>query len=896
MKKFLLHILLILLLTGVNAHAQEENAAIRTKPYSAAENFDMAKLIQKTIETAKFFDEKYPPEKINEEMLDDIKAAFPEISTQQAYDMQQNIRDGLGVYRYFKKIYEKYKEKLLTPEEPPIVVDDDQYAVSSTKPDYIDSGDNVVVVTDIKTIVPYSQNPRDRKAIEAKTIRDAQKASNKKGDFDDLIYIMSRMELKKLPFYDILYPSPLTGLKGIGAWIKNDEVKARIITEQTGVKDAKSVSGLVHIRIPNNKFVIANNGKYHKPQINFSHSENLKNSSFTLPVPMRLLLSNGEDFTIYFTEIAIPVTFEVEDTKNPLIVKADIALDVCNEDLQCSTISLTPELTLNSEYTRSSSVATFIYQQHLRTPKNKSDVFNIDKFQIRHLPQTGSFLQADITSKEKISAFSVFIDNDDNIAFEAPRILIDGKKITVRFLPVDANTKLENHNFEITANLNHEYLLRQQYQPELDTTSDEQNFGLSWKLIGLAFIGGLLLNLMPCVLPVLSLKLLSLTKFGAIQNDNVHRNFRNTLLGIFFGMFGLATFLALLKWLGHSIGWGMQFQNPYFIISMIFAILLFILAVYETVSFKIPDWMQKSLNNNSDDFTHLLTGFLVVLMSTPCTAPYLGTAVGFALSGSIADIYMILGAVGLGLAFPYMLIYIFPALIILIPTPGPWMQKLNKLMSLMLFITLIWLFSILAAQTNNYFIIRLVFYVLSAAILLWLNNINREMNYENLSIKKQQKIKNKLSFILLSVTAIIFTISLIDGGFAYNKHRLATEKETSQTINIAEINNALKNGQTVIVAVGADWCLTCKYNNATVFSLPSLIEKMQNKNIKMIKIDWTNYNREVLLFMEKYHRSGLPFYILFSPLAPDGFVLPEILNNSDLENLISNFTLRKPNS
>ena len=410
MKKFLLHILLILLLTGVNAHAQEENAAIRTKPYSAAENFDMAKLIQKTIETAKFFDEKYPPEKINEEMLDDIKAAFPEISTQQAYDMQQNIRDGLGVYRYFKKIYEKYKEKLLTPEEPPIVVDDDQYAVSSTKPDYIDSGDNVVVVTDIKTIVPYSQNPRDRKAIEAKTIRDAQKASNKKGDFDDLIYIMSRMELKKLPFYDILYPSPLTGLKGIGAWIKNDEVKARIITEQTGVKDAKSVSGLVHIRIPNNKFVIANNGKYHKPQISFSHSENLKNSSFTLPVPMRLLLSNGEDFTIYFTEIAIPVTFEVEDTKNPLIVKADIALDVCNEDLQCSTISLTPELTLNSEYTRSSSVATFIYQQHLQTPKNKSDVFNIDKFQIRHLPQTGSFLQADITSKEKISAFSVFID------------------------------------------------------------------------------------------------------------------------------------------------------------------------------------------------------------------------------------------------------------------------------------------------------------------------------------------------------------------------------------------------------------------------------------------------------------------------------------------------------
>lgn len=892
MKKFLITFLFCLTFLPSVAPAQQETK-IRTRPYSAAEEIDVEGTLKQMIETAKFFDEKYPKEKITDDMHDDIAAFFPGLTEQQIYDMQLSIREGLSVYRYFKGMYDKYKEELLTPEEPPLIVDDDQYADRKNTPEYIDSEDGIVIVTDIKSVVPYSNNPRDLKSAQAKMKRDIEKAANKKGNFDDLIHIASKIELKKIPFYDVIYPNPLTGHKGIGSWDKKERIKVRIITEQTGVKDAKQIKGLLHITLPKDRAVIANDGKFHKPEINFSRSENLKSWSSTLPIPNRILTEDSSDWTIYSGEIAVPLNFEVEDTEKPFILRADVIVDVCDSSLQCTPVTFTPELTLASEYTRNSAVATFIYQSHLHLPAEQNDDLKIDSIMVKQLPNTGKFIEIELSSASKISAFQIFISSPDNIAFEAPRINIDGKKVTVRFLPLDNTVDLLPYIFEISAILNNKHMLRNYFQPQVSNNTGTPKQELSWNLIIAAFFGGLLLNLMPCVFPVLSIKLLSLTKFGARQNANVRRNFYYTLLGIALSMGALASFLALLKYLGHSIGWGMQFQNPYFVITMIFAVLLFLLAVVEIVTLKIPDKLQNIINAKSpDSLAYLLTGILAVLMSTPCTAPYLGTAVGFALSGSITDIYCIMGAVGLGLALPYLLIYMFPPLIALVPTPGPWMHKLNTLMFIMLLLTLLWLFSVLLAQTSVSFIIRLAVYVLLATVALCLNSINRETEYADLTPKQRQKAKNFFSTILISISMVFYIAALIDGHFAYKTHRKKIEASTVQSINIKEIDDAVKTGKTVIVAVGADWCLTCKYNDTVVFDLPSITERITAPNIKFIKVDWTNYDREVLKFMEKYQRSGLPFYILFSPLAPDGIVLPEILNENDLNRLISNFTLR----
>ena len=896
MKKILVTALFFLTFVPVVSLAQDD-VKIRTRPYSAAEDIDVESTLRQMIDTAKFFDQKYPKEKIQDDMHDDIAAFFPDLNEQQIYDLQLYIREGLGVYRYFKDVYEQYKAKLLAPEEPPLIVDDDQYAVSGSQPEYIDADGNVVMITDIKSVVPYSNNPRDLKAIQAKLLRDAEKEPNQKGKFDDLKYIAGRIEFKKIPFYDVIYPNPLTGHKGIGGWDKKDKIKARIITEQTGIKDAGTIRGLIHITLPKDKMIIANDGRFHKPQISFSRSENLKNWKSTLPMPVRLLSDDNADWTVYVREIAVPVTFEVQDTSVPLVLRADVTMDICGAPSDCKTETFTPELTLASEYTRDSSAATYIYQNHQYLPPEQNKNLKIDAVSVKQLPNIGKFIEVDLTAAKRVSAFKIFIDSPDNIAFEAPRINIDGKKITARFLPINAPEDLASYIFEINAVLNNTHMLRSYHQPQIDNETVPLRQELSWKLIMAAFFGGLLLNLMPCVFPVLSIKLLSLTKFGARQNANVRRNFYYTLLGIALSLGTLASFLALLKYLGHSIGWGMQFQNPSFVITMIFAILLFILSVGDIVSFKIPDKLQNyALCRSPDSLTYLLTGVLVVLMSTPCTAPYLGTAIGFALSGSIIDIYCIMGAVGLGLALPYLLIYLFPMLIVLVPTPGPWMRRLNLLMSIMLLITLVWLFSVLLAQTTAAFIIRLTCYVLAAAVLLWLNGLNRENEYEDLTPKQRDRAKRFFSTILISITTALYVIALFDGRSAYNFHRRQTEGSAVSSVNMPEIDAAVRQGQTVIVAVGADWCLTCKYNDAVVFDLPSVNERITAPGVKFIRVDWTNYNEQVLKFMEKYRRSGLPFYILFSPLAPDGIVLPEILNDNELNALINNFSLTQSKS
>lgn len=890
-------IFLFLLTFISHAAPAQENVQIRSHPYFAAEEIDFESTLRQMLDTAKFFDEKYPKEKITDDMSDDIATFFPGLNERQTSELQLYIREGLGVYRYFKNAYEQYKARLLAPEEPPLIVEDDQYAGLNNDREYMDADDNVVVITDIKSVVPYSNNPRDLKSVQAKIQRDAEKAANKKGNFDDLKYIASRIEFKKIPFYDVIYPNPLTGRKGIGSWVKKDKVRVRVVSGQTGVKDAKKIMGLIHITLPKDKAVIATDGLFHKPEISFARSENLKSWNSILPMPTRIITDDGADWTVYVREIAIPVNFEVQDMSKPLVLRADVTMDVCDDLSGCKTEKFEPELTLASEYTRNSSVATYVYQSHQYIPPEQNENLKIDNIAVKQLPDVGKFIEIELTAAKKVSAFQIFVSSPDNIVFEAPRVNIDGKKITVRLLPLNAPENLDAYVFEINAVLNNEDMLRSYRQPHVDNQTSPLQTELSWKLIVAAFVGGLLLNLMPCVFPVLSIKLLSLTKFGARQSANVRRNFYHTLLGIALSFGALASFLALLKYLGHGIGWGMQFQNPYFVVTMIFAVLLFLLSICDIVSFRLPEKMQNcALCRSPDSTANLLTGILVVLMSTPCTAPYLGTAIGFALSGSIADIYCIMGAVGLGLALPYLLIYLFPALIVLVPTPGPWMRKLNLLMSIMLLLTLIWLFSVLLAQTTGAFIARLAIYILLTAIVLWLNSLNREIEYEDLTPKQRRKAKRFFSTILISAAVVFYIIALFDGQRAYNFHRRETQVATVSSVSMSEINAAVKKGYTVIVAVGADWCLTCKYNDATVFNLPSVSERMSSSDIKFIRIDWTNYNDEVLRFMEKYRRSGLPFYILFSPLAPDGIVLPEILNNNDLNNLINNFTLRRSKS
>lgn len=857
---------------------------------------DGEEIFNQIINAAKHFESQYPGDKIYDDFSQDVAAQFPELTPQQVYDYEGYIRNGMQVYRYVMGIYEKYKESLLVPEEPPLIVKDNEYDLGSPDIEYIES-DGTVVVQDFKKIISYSQNPRDIKAYRAKFAKEGG-MKNKLGQFKEIGYIFSQLELKKIPFYDIYYSSPLTGNKGIGNWVKQEGINARLISKQSGIMPEQEIKGLIHFTLPSDKFITAaDNATWFKPQINFDASKNLKSIKYDLPLPTRLTSENYEDLPIYIEEIAIPYIAEVDNPEEFLQLSANIRVNLCNLKQECAPLELQTKLNLQPGYVRDSSVSAYIDMIFNAFRPNQTEKLKLDSFRVEKTANGNEFIKLEFTNLDKVEAFNLFVSNSNGISFERPRVSIDGKHVTVRLLPIANTFDINNKDFEITAVANNREIIRFTQKPTPTNASDSERQKLTFVLAFAAFLGGLLLNFMPCVFPVLSLKLLSLTKFGARSMSSVRRNFAFTLLGIFSSFAFLATILAILKYFGEGVGWGMQFQNPWFISLIVFAVLLFIAQVLGLVDIKTPQFINRHLQvQDSSSLIHFLTGTLVVLMATPCTAPYLGTAVGFALAGSIPDIYIILGCVALGLSTPYLIIYLLPQMIIFMPSPGPWMQKINRFMLLMLLLTLVWLFHIFQTQSGSWFIFRLGVYSLLFMLILWLNSLTKEMDFERIPLERREQSIRKIRMFFNLIAVFVFAFASVDGYFSAERYRETTSAGSLPAINQNIIDNYIKNGQSVIVRIDADWCLTCRYNDIMVFKNPAITSVIENRKIVMLDIDWTVRSPETVRFMQKYGRSGLPFYLLFSPLVPDGMVLPEMLNEQDMKRLLNNMTLVKPGS
>ena len=279
-------------------------------------------------------------------------------------------------------------------------------------------------------------------------------------------------------------------------------------------------------------------------------------------------------------------------------------------------------------------------------------------------------------------------------------------------------------------------------------------------------------------------------------------------------------------------------------------------------------------------------------MSTPCTAPYLGTAVGFALAGTTVDIFAIFAGVATGLSLPYVLFWLFPHLAGILPPPGSWMQKVNGFMLLMLFLTIVWLLHIVNAQTNGWFVFRLAMYGILFWFLLWLRYLSLTADLSTLPAETGQKAARLLASIFAGASLLLFAGAVADGHFAAERRLNKIEETRLSSTGDKEIESYLKKGKTVLVTVGADWCLTCRYNDIMVFANPAVINNIKSRGVVVLNIDWTIRNADTLRFMKKYGRSGLPFYILFTPLVPDGLILPEILTERELNLLIDNLSLQ----
>ena len=343
----------------------------------------------------------------------------------------------------------------------------------------------------------------------------------------------------------------------------------------------------------------------------------------------------------------------------------------------------------------------------------------------------------------------------------------------------------------------------------------------------IAFIGGVVLNFMPCVFPVLSLKIYNVLSQQQenISDKTIKRNFLATILGIIFSFFILSLLIVFLKKIGHNLGWGFQFQSHIFLFFMILILILFSLNLVDVFSIDIPIIFKKFLNRiinlnkkSSEFFQNFFLGSFITILSTPCSAPFIGTAIGFAFVSPNQIIFLIFFCISLGLSSPYIILATKPQILSFLPKPGLWMRKFKYFLSLLLILTGIWLSKTLLIQINI--------------------------------ISNDSKNNNWINF---------------------------------DTIKLSELIN---ENNIVFVDITADWCLTCFYNKKTVLDRKKVKNIFETYDVKKIRGDLTKPNREINKYINSFGRFGIPFNVIYSSSAPQGILLPEVLT---VQNLLSTF-------
>lgn len=411
-------------------------------------------------------------------------------------------------------------------------------------------------------------------------------------------------------------------------------------------------------------------------------------------------------------------------------------------------------------------------------------------------------------------------------------------------------------------------------------TQESNNAASVALLLFFAFVGGIILNLMPCVLPVLSLKLFSLIKQAGQSRSRLVALGIATTAGILASFWTLAGIVAAIKAGGGAAGWGMQFQSAGFIAFMVVILTAFAMSFFGV--FEV--WLPGSATTRMDAAGHkaglvgaFFTGALLVLLSTPCSAPFLGTAMGFAFTASTPVLFLFFTAAGLGLALPYLLVCAFPAVLKVFPKPGKWMVILQKAMGVLLIATVAWLLWIVNQQAGN----------TGVALFLGIALLSGVFSF---IIGKFAP--PGVAFWREAVLFAAAVIALAGGWFAFAAPQY--EKVLDERFNARMAQQLLedgwyryspqlvaefaKAGRTIFIDATADWCLTCKANEAAVLSDPALLQKLDSAGVVRMKADWTRETPEVNELLYSMGKSGVPAYAIY-PKGDKGkqVVLPELL-------------------
>lgn len=405
----------------------------------------------------------------------------------------------------------------------------------------------------------------------------------------------------------------------------------------------------------------------------------------------------------------------------------------------------------------------------------------------------------------------------------------------------------------------------------------------AWKAILFAALGGMILNLMPCVFPILSLKAFALIRAHGAGEAAARRD------GLAYGAGILASFLVValillgLRAGGAQIGWGFQLQTP--VVVTLLALLLFGLALNLVGVYSFGGRLAgigQSLTEKKGTSGAFFTGVLATIVATPCTAPFMASALGFALFQPMPVAVAIFLSLGFGLALPYVLLTFIPALRHMLPRPGNWMETFRQFLAFPLFLSVIWLLWVLGRQAGTDAMALALVMLILLGFLLWLPGRLRGAG----PVGRFTGVAGMALGVIAIISGASYLAGLGSDGIAGHARARANSPEAAQsfearlgveTWSVARLAALRAEGRPVFVYYTADWCITCKVNERIALEDAGVIAAMEDHNVALLKADWTNRNDAIAQDLARFGRNGVPLYLFYPANGRDPDILPQIL-------------------
>ena len=687
------------------------------------------------------------------------------------------------------------------------------------------------------------------------------------------------MKLKIL-FLIICLHFPIANANGASSeWQREEQVAVRLVSAFISTGSATTVPLGVQFKLkPGWKIYWRSPGDAGlPPKVTWDRSENVKDLVVGWPAPKRFSVLGLETLG-YLDEVILPVELKLISS-GATIVRVKLEYLICEKI--CIPYVNNLELRLPAGKAVLSDYSNLIAQYVARIPKR--DGRHGLSIQSSHLIKSGDknevifFAQ----TKDVFKQPDVYIEGPAGSHFGKPEVNIaqDRKLAELRVLASGVGrAALEQDG--ITATLvDGDKSIEAKLYPKYKPSNMNASFRFSQTkeltlaaIIIFALLGGLILNVMPCVLPVLSIKLLGVISNVGKDSKIIRAGFLASAAGILFSFMVLAVVLIILKAGGASIGWGIQFQQPIFLAFLSVVLGLFAYNLFGLFEVKLPAWVGSIVAkriNRGNLAEHFFAGMLAALVATPCSAPFLGTAVGFALSQGWFEILLVFSSLGVGLASPYFLVALFPGLAGFLPRPGPWMNTVKCVLGVGLIVTLLWLLYVFSNVLDMGGAAALGGLIMTMGVILLLKKLPGSALGR----------RSGLIVVFLSVAAIIFPI-VWNTGLKPTGGRPNVSAAVWHKFDAVQIKKLVADRKTVLVDITADWCVTCQLNKRFVLDASRVVEALKAGSIIGMRADWTTPNDEIAEYLGSFGHFGIPFNVVYGPQKPDGIVLPELLTNA----------------